>query len=128
MGIDAYFPLNLPNNADVKALQKEWEKQLSEFEATLWQRPIIVTEVGILPIAGAYHTPYAWSLPNGTYDPQAQINYLEATYNRWMPKVDGIYWWVVTLGRDPSENSFSPLGLPTEDVFKCYFLKNIHSE
>lgn len=128
VGIDAYFPLNLPDNASTEMLEEEWKRQINQLKDTLWEKSIIVTEAGIIPVAGAYRTPYAWSLPNRKYDPQAQVNYYEATYNVWKPRVDGIYWWDVTLGQDPNEISFSPLNLPTEEVIKKHFLKGLSDE
>ncbi|GAA0308462.1 hypothetical protein GGQ92_001139 [Gracilibacillus halotolerans] len=122
VGIDAYFPLNVPDNASTEMLEEEWRKQLSNLQESLWDKSIIVTEVGILPITGAYRTPYVWSFPNGTYDTQAQINYYEATFNMWKPKVDGIYWWVIALDQDPDEISYSPLTLPTEGLIKSHYL------
>lgn len=127
IGIDAYFPLDLPDNASAEMLEKEWEKQISQLNKTLWQKPVIITEAGIIPITGAYRTPYAWSLPN-KYDPQAQVNYYEATYNAWKPSVHGIYWWAVILGQNPNEISFSPLYLPTEEVIKKHYLKEFTNE
>lgn len=128
IGVDAYFPLNLPDNASTDMLEKEWERQIQQMENSLWQHPIIITEAGIIPIAGAYRTPYAWDLPNKRYDPQAQVNYYEATYNVWKPRVQGIYWWVVTIGQDSNEISFSPLHLPAEDVIKKHYLKGFSNE
>ena len=124
VGVDAYFPLDLPNGATVKMLEVEWEKQLNQLEVALWQSSIIVTEAGILPIAGAYRTPYAWSFPDGMYDPQAQTNYYEATLNIWKPKTEGIYWWAVILGHRSNDITYSPLRLPAEEVLKKHFLQN----
>ncbi len=123
VGIDAYFPLNVPDHASVDMLTEEWHRQIAQLKEALSDYPIVITEVGILPYEGVYRTPYVWSFPNGNYDPQTQAIYYEATYNVWKPLVEGIYWWVVTLGQDPNETSFSPLNLPTEDVLKKYFLK-----
>lgn len=123
IGIDAYFPLNLPDNASTEMLEKEWEKIIYEIKESLPEERIIITEVGIIPIVGAYRTPYAWSIPNKKYDPQAQVNYYEATFNVWKPRVQGIYWWVVPIGQNPNEISYSPLYLPTEEVIKRHYLK-----
>jgi len=128
VGIDAYFPLNLPDNASTEMLEKEWIRQLNQFKDMLPEKPIIVTEAGIIPIAGAYRTPYVWGLPNRRFDPEAQANYYEATYEVWKPLSQGIYWWVITLGQDPSEISFTPLGLPTEKVIKKQYLKPFTNE
>lgn len=122
VGIDAYFPLDLPDNASIEMLEAEWKKQIDQLEDSLWEESIVITEAGIVPIAGAYRTPYAWSLSKMTYDPLVQANYYEATFNRWKPKIDGIYWWSITLGQDADEISYSPLTLPTEDVIKKHFL------
>ena len=119
IGIDAYFSLNLEDHASVDMLYEEWKKQLNQLEDLFSQGSIVVTEVGVLPITGAYRRPYAWSIPDGTYDPIAQANYYAATYDAWQPLTDGIYWWVVTLGEE-STISFSPLGLPTEKMIEKF--------
>lgn len=124
VGIDAYFPLDLPDGATVNMLEEEWKNEMSQLKAELWQYSLIVTEAGILPVAGAYRTPYAWSFPDGTYDPQAQTNYYEATFNIWKPKIEGIYWWAVVLGHRSNDITYSPLGLPAEEVLKKHFLRN----
>ncbi|MHA6252942.1 glycoside hydrolase family 113 [Oceanobacillus sp. CAU 1775] len=128
IGIDAYFPLNLPDDASVDMLLEEWKNQINHLEEVMSQESIIVTEVGVLPITGAYRIPYAWSIPNGKYDPEVQVNYYEATYQTWKPQSKGIYWWVVTLGQDSNITSFSPLDLPTEEVIKKYFIKDVQHE
>ena len=97
--------------------------QIQQMEKSLWQHPIIITEAEIIPIAGAYRTPYAWDLSNKRYDPRAQVNYYEATYNVWRPRVQGIYRRGVAIGQDSNEISFSPLHLPAEDVIKKHYLK-----
>lgn len=124
VGIDAYFPLNLPDDASTEMLEQEWMLQLNQLKEQLPQKPIVVTEAGIIPIAGVYRTPYVWNLPNGKFDPTAQVNYYEATFNMWKPLSKGIYWWTVILGQDPSEISFSPLYSPTEEVIKKQYLKS----
>ncbi|MCM3067541.1 hypothetical protein M3568_14210 [Priestia flexa] len=124
IGVDAYFTLDLPDNASADMLQEEWTKRINHLDKTLSQFSIIVTEVGVLPIGGAYRTPYAWSIPDGTYDPQVQVDYYEATYHTWKPRSYGIYWWVVTLGEDSNKVSFSPLGKPTEEVIKKFFIRD----
>lgn len=121
VGIDAYFPLNLPDDASTEMIAEQWIVELNQFKEKLPQTPIVVTEVGLLPIAGAYRTPYAWRLPEGEIDRQAQVNYYEATYKVWKPLSQGIYWWTVTLGQDPSVISFTPLYSPTESVIKRQF-------
>lgn len=123
VGIDAYFPLELPDNASRKQLEEAWKQVINQFKTHLPQKPLIVTEAGILPVAGAYRTPYAWRLPGRQIDVEAQVNYYEATYNVWKPLSNGIYWWAVTLSQDSDEISFSPLYSPTENSLKKQNLK-----
>lgn len=128
IGIDAYFPLNVPDNASIEMLEKEWERKISQFKDDFSQKNIVVTEAGVIPIKGVYRTPYVWSLSNGKYDTQTQVNYYEATYNVWKPITKGIYWWTVMLGQDPEEISFSPLYSPTEKVIKKHYLEDTTSQ
>lgn len=128
VGIDIYFPLNIPDGASVEMLEKAWNEQINPFNDKLGHESIVVTEAGIIPVAGAYRTPYAWSINDGKFDQQAQANYYEATYNVWKPMIQGVYWWNVTLGQDPKEISFSPLHSPTENVIKQHFLKDYSVE
>lgn len=123
IGIDAYFPLNLPNGASTEQLYKEWKRQLKYIEEDLLHKNILITEVGIIPIAGIYRTPYAWSAPTGTFDPIAQANYYEATFQAWESIVQGIYWWGITIDEEPSVVDFSPLHLPAELILKKHYLK-----
>ena len=124
VGIDAYFPLDAPDDATVEMLKASWEIWIDQLSDILRDQTIVVTEAGIIPIAGAYRTPYAWSIPEGQIDWQAQAHYYEATYVSWKPFIDGIYWWNVTLDESTANTiDFSPLGSPTEAVIQKYFLK-----
>lgn len=123
VGIDAYFPLDVPDDASVGTLEEAWKKWMREVEEISNDKSIVITEAGIIPVSGAYRTPYVWSIPDGTLDQQAQANYYEATYNMWRPMIEGIYWWSVTLSEpNPNVIDFSPLGSPTESVIKQFFL------
>lgn len=122
VGIDAYFPLEAPDQASVMMLEQAWEPWLKDIEELFFDKPVIITEAGIIPVKGAYRTPYAWEIPGGVYDPEAQANYYEATYRVWYPLTEGIYWWMVTLEPASAERiDFSPLRLPTKKVLKQLF-------
>lgn len=124
VGIDAYFPLDLADHATAKQLEEAWTQEINQFKAQLPETPIVVTEAGIIPVTGAYRTPYAWRLPDRKIDLEAQVHYYQATYNVWRPLSNGIYWWAVTLGQDPNEIGFSPLYSPTEKIMKKQNLKS----
>lgn len=122
VGIDAYFPLDLPDDATSDMLVREWERHIHTMNKTLQQHRVLITEVGMIPVTGAYRTPYAWRIPHKKYDPQAQANYYEAAFEAWKQRVDGIYWWCVIPGENRKNISFSPLHLPAEEVIKKHFL------
>lgn len=128
VGIDAYFPLNTANGASVEILETVWHATLHEIKEFLQHESIIITEAGIIPIAGAYRTPYSWNIPNGQLDWEAQANYYEATFQVWKPYIQGIYWWTVTLTDDPGEINYSPLHSPTESVIKRHFRNQMNNE
>lgn len=124
IGIDAYFPLDAQDNATIEELDKAWNKWMTEVKSVMKNRSVIVTEAGMIPISGAYRTPYVWSIPGGKLDWQAQANYYESTFNAWASNSVGIYWWYVAITQpSPGEISYSPLGTPTEEIIKQIFLK-----
>jgi len=121
VGIDAYFPLDVPNDASVEELESAWGKWVEEVKNVGIDKKIIITEAGIVPVEGAYRTPYVWEYNNQPYSPKTQENYYIATFNSWKPSIQGIYWWVVSLEEDNIDINYSPFGLPTEEVIKKQF-------
>jgi len=124
VGIDAYFPLHASNGASVETLEKAWDKWIDQVKRPLKNKSVVITESGIVPVRGAYRTPYSWQFPNGKLDWDAQAHYYEATYRVWKPLIQGIYWWSVTLDENPGAVNYSPLHSQTEFVIKRHFLKN----
>lgn len=121
VGIDAYFPLEVPDHANVKDLENAWSHWVKVVENLKIKKKIIITEVGIVPIEGAYRTPYDWIYDHQLYSPETQVNYYIATFNQWKPIIHGIYWWVIQLEEDSMDINYSPLGLPTEEIIKKQF-------
>lgn len=126
IGIDAYFPLEVEKNADASDLLNAWEKWAHVF--TRFQqvdKQIIVSEVGISSITDHFNSPWEFDFEEGDIDLLAQEKYYEATFRFLMPKVSGIYWWVVNDGLAPEkpreDKSFSPLGKPAEEVLKKWY-------
>lgn len=114
IGLDIYFPLDVEDGADMQTLEKAWEDVIRKIKPYLENRSIVVTETGLIPLAGAYRKPFAWSRVSGKLDRDAQKNYYEATYRIWRPLVHGLYWWAVTLDQNPEVIDYSPLNSPTE--------------
>ncbi|MBM7579682.1 hypothetical protein JOD21_002364 [Jeotgalibacillus terrae] len=125
VGIDAYFPLDAPDSADVEELSAAWEQWTVDLSKQLDHPSVIITEAGMIPVAGAHRTPYAWSMPDGVVDRQAQANYYSATFSALKPLSKGIYWWGVALDQevDVETVDYSPLHGPAEDVIRKLLLK-----
>lgn len=124
IGIDAYFPLDAPDGASVEDLKEAWQEWMPEIKDVLNNKPVIITEVGVIPVEGIYRQPYAWNMPSGKLNWRVQANYYEATYSVWKSMSQGVYWWMVEVQENDSGSiGFSPLGTPTEDVLKQMFLK-----
>ncbi len=121
IGLDAYFPLDVPDDANVSMLQEAWKRWTVRMNR-LSGKPVVITEAGMIPVSGAFRTPYAWSLPDRKLDWAAQARYYEATFYAWQPLTRGIYWWCVPLtADDPDVVGYSPLGSPTETVIQRLF-------
>lgn len=119
IGLDAYFPLRAPDHATAPMLLEAWQEWMGKIEEIVQIKPVLITEVGMIPMTGAYRTPYAWDMANRTKDEEAQANYYLATHHFWKPMVEGIYWWSVTLPEPyPPTINYSPLRSPTASVLK----------
>src|SRR5439155_14284965 len=79
IGIDAFYALNAPKNPTVDQLVAEWDKITSFFEQTKqrFNKPVILTELGVRAEEGAYLHPWYWE-NNTPLDLEEQRLYYEA--------------------------------------------------
>jgi len=134
VGIDAFFPLDLPPDATVDELVRAWQPWLD----TLWNiqevtgKDVILTEVGTRSEAGSYQTPWVWE-GDGAPSQEDQTNYFEATCAVAITPAmrgegrpfDGMYVWVADLNQgtdiSPVDTGFTPLTKRAESVIEeCY--------
>ncbi|WP_293990355.1 hypothetical protein [Streptomyces sp.] len=101
LGVDAYFPVKVPDTAPVSDLVKGWNTWLDR-KATGPLPKILVSETGIGAMNGAYHAPgdfYARRAVN----PQVQANWYKAVCQVVQDrKMQGIYWWSLWFDDDPN--------------------------
>lgn len=125
VSIDAYFPLDrTPAQATVPQIAADWQRWLDLVKKTdqPYGKPIVFTEVGVVPKVGAQQKP--WNRMAGTQlSLDVQRAYYEATCNAASSVVSGLYWWFV--GPSPAANlmpdDYSPLGRPAEGTLRsCY--------
>lgn len=124
LSVDAFFPLEVADGADVGAIARGWRpwlRQLRNIGPPL--EKIVFTEVGVRAQEGAYRKPYAWQHA-GAASPQTQRRYYAATCESVAQRIGGLYWWVVDI-HHPTEaellEDFSPLGKPAErEIARCF--------
>ncbi|MFF4847322.1 glycoside hydrolase family 113 [Streptomyces sp. NPDC001194] len=100
LGVDAYFPVKVPDDAPVDQLVDGWNTWLDKKTKGPLSR-IVLAEAGISAMDGAYHAPgdfYARRKLN----PGVQANWYKAVCQVVRErKMTGVYWWSVSFNADP---------------------------
>lgn len=101
LGIDAYFPVKVPDDAPVSKLVEGWDKWLDR-KASGDLPNIVLAEAGIGAMNGAYHAPgdfYAKRAVN----PKVQANWYKAVCQVVEERrLQGVYWWSIWFDDDPN--------------------------
>lgn len=101
LGVDAYFPIKVPDTAPVSDLVAGWNKWLDK-KATGPLPNILVSETGIGAMNGAYHAPGDFYVKR-TVNPEVQANWYKAVCEVVQDrKMQGIYWWSLWFDDDPN--------------------------
>ncbi|KUJ51320.1 hypothetical protein PV336_20045 [Streptomyces sp. MI02-2A] len=101
LGVDAYFPVKVPDTAPVQDLVKGWNDWLDK-KATGSLPNILVSETGIGAMNGAYHAPGDFYVKRAV-NPQVQANWYNAVCQVVQDrKMQGIYWWSLWFDDDPN--------------------------
>ncbi len=130
IGVDAYYPLDVADNASVSQLQQAWSAwtpQLSAVKAAT-ALPMVITELGTPSQIGSYRKPY----DPGHLAPvslETQANYYAASCAALRDLSAGIYWWELDLltqntTTDPAGHNFQ--GKPAEQQLKACFAPSPH--
>jgi len=127
IGVDAYFPLTDQAEPSVDELKKVWEPivfHLGKF-SQLWERPIIITEIGYRSIAGANQRAYA-ETETPLISLQEQANCYQAFFEAFEGQEwwAGVFWWNWTTDPNqggPANNDFTPHNKPAENVLRENF-------
>lgn len=128
VGIDAYYSMDLPQDASVEEITQAWREKLQEAVNIKKQfgKPVLLSEVGIT--GKDLRTPWSWDTDP---DPQAlvtQRNYLESLCNNMemlRETTGGLHIWVAYFEDpdkvDPNIPSFSIFNKPAERAVRnCY--------
>ena len=127
--IDAYPRFNLPDTASVSTLTQAWESWLGVHRPVIL-RNLVIAEVGIVAVGGAYRSPGAWlGTTSDPIDAQVQANWYQAVCQAVAAENvgGGMYWWEVGFDANPADpapyesDRLTFLGRPAEQVVRNCF-------
>jgi hypothetical protein len=101
LGVDAYFPIEVDDNASVDALVDGWNDWLDK-KATGPLPKITIAEAGIGAMKGAYHAPGDFTTKRAVA-PQVQATWYTAVCQVVQERrMSGVYWWSIYFDDDPN--------------------------
>ncbi|CAM5469493.1 hypothetical protein SAVIM338S_03094 [Streptomyces avidinii] len=113
LGVDAYFPVKVPDNAPVDTLVKGWNEWLNK-KATGSLPEIVISEAGIGAMTGAYHAPGDF-YEQRALNTQVQANWYNAVCRVVKErKMKGVYWWSIYFDDNP-------LAKPADSASRLHF-------
>ena len=127
VSVDAFYPLNAPDNASVAQLVSTWAPWATKLQqvGSGTGKQVVLTELGTTSEVGSYRSPYNWQ-HGGVVSLEAQRSYYAASCQALKPLVGGMYWWVYYVNyfdklvpaQDPG---YQPAGKPAEqEIANCY--------
>ncbi|MFD5511759.1 hypothetical protein ACFWIB_28880 [Streptomyces sp. NPDC127051] len=127
LGVDAYFPVKVADDAPVDQLVDGWNTWLNKKAKGPLSR-IVLAEAGISAMDGAFHAPGDFYTKRKV-NPAVQANWYKAVCQVVRErKMAGVYWWSVYFDSDPKaapkeeESRFNFAGRPdTErEIRSCF--------
>ncbi|MEU6894941.1 hypothetical protein ABZ934_24710 [Streptomyces sp. NPDC046557] len=127
LGVDAYFPVKVADDAPVEQLVAGWNTWLDKKTKDALPR-VVLAEAGISAMDGAYHAPgdfYARHQVN----PKVQANWYKAVCQVVQRRrMAGVYWWSIYFDSSPKaapkeeESRFNFAGRPTteQEIRSCF--------
>ncbi|MGW6689076.1 glycoside hydrolase family 113 [Streptomyces sp. NPDC054961] len=100
IGLDAYFPVKVPDDAPVEALADGWNKWLDK-KSTGPMPEVVLAEAGIGAMDGAYPAPGDFSTKRAVNE-DVQANWYQAVCKVVVDRtMEGVYWWSLNFDDDP---------------------------
>ncbi|MFE4668415.1 hypothetical protein ACFRI7_04500 [Streptomyces sp. NPDC056716] len=101
LGVDAYFPVEVPDTASVGQLVEGWNEWLDK-KATGELPNITIAEAGIGAMDGAYHAPGDFYTKRAL-NPEVQATWYTAVCQVVQERrMKGVYWWSIWFDDDPN--------------------------
>lgn len=127
IGVDTYYPLTDDDDPTVTELVSAWQAHVADLEGLhqMWQKPVIITEIGYRSLDGAGTWPWNHEV-DGEVDLQEQADLYTALFTAFEDAdwLHGIYWW--EWDSDPfaggkCDNRYSPQDKPVERVLREWY-------
>lgn len=124
IGVDAYYPLTLIDHPTVAELKEAWMPIVSRMGqfSTVWDRPIIFTEIGYRSVEEANQQPS---------DPvainlQEQADSYQAVFEAFKGQTwwHGVFWWNWTPDLEqggPQDNDYTANNKPAENILRLNY-------
>lgn len=125
VSVDAYFPLDqTPAQATAADMAADWQRWIAVMKSAdqPYGKPIVLTEVGVVPRTDAYRRPWDPGVSN-TSDVEEQRTYYQGTCQAVKSAVAGLYWWETgpELPASLAPDDYNPITRPAEqEVTRCY--------
>jgi hypothetical protein len=128
IGISAYFPLPVGDDASVDELVQAWSPYKRDLAAAYarYGKPVVFLELGYRPATGAYREP--WLHAGGAPDPMIQARAYDAVFRAFAdePWWHGLFIWKAFTDSARNEESRESTGFsfrhrPAEDVIRKWF-------
>ncbi|MEU9332049.1 hypothetical protein AB0D49_02665 [Streptomyces sp. NPDC048290] len=101
LGVDAYFPVKVDDDASVQTLVDGWQEWLDK-KATGPLPKITIAEAGIGAMDGAYKAPGDFYTKRDV-NPEVQANWYTAVCQVVQERqMSGVYWWSIYFDDDPN--------------------------
>jgi hypothetical protein len=131
VGVDAYWPIYLGQQATIAQLTAGWEQVLQRIASHgISLRHLVLDEVGIPAISNTYQEPYAWGGGATPLNLQTQYYWFSAALNSVIKyHLAGVYFWRLDFGTNPAKANPYAIdhgtfaGRPGAAAIKKYFAK-----
>ncbi|MGW4028352.1 glycoside hydrolase family 113 [Streptomyces sp. NPDC004838] len=101
LGVDAYFPVKVPDTASIDTLVDGWNTWLDKKSSGPLPK-IVLAEAGIGAMNGAYHAPGDF-YNKRALNPKVQANWYTAVCRVVEERrMSGVYWWSIYFEDDPN--------------------------
>ena len=118
LSVDGYWNLAVPDGTGAAGLARAWLPYLQQSIAAAGGKPVVLSEVGVVPQQGAQDHPWKTLQPGPTDDTFQATYYEGACQAASTAHLAGLYWWEVNLG---TPGQFDPIGMPAERAIASCF-------